>query len=200
MTRAMTYAVCRTTLALLLATGCRQAGTGERDETPVRPPESYVNAYSKNLSFRQDTVFLDGRPLSGYLLTFHPEGDTAACLGFFDGVQEGLSRRWHPNGRLAERRTYHRGRKVGTHSGWWPNGNRSFEYGFHNGEHHGDMREWYEDGKPYRESHHRDGYEEGSQRMWWDDGRIRANYVVKNGRRYGLIGVKNCVNPKDSID
>jgi hypothetical protein len=32
--------------------------------------------------------------------------------------------------------------------------------------------------------------------MWWENGLIRANYVVKNGRRYGLIGLKLCVNPK----
>ena len=28
--------------------------------------------------------------------------------------------------------------------------------------------------------------------MWELDGGIRANYVVKNGHRYGLIGLKNC--------
>ena len=42
------------------------------------------------------------------------------------------------------------------------------------------------------------GYEEGSQKAWWQNGVIRANYVVKNGRRYGLIGLKLCMNPEGS--
>jgi antitoxin component YwqK of YwqJK toxin-antitoxin module len=188
-------------ILLLMLAGCRQSeggghGRADRDE----PSQTYVNAYSKDVSFREDTVFLDGRLFSGHLLSFHPDGDTAACIGYADGVQEGLSRIWHANGQPAERRTYHRGRKVGTHTGWWPNGNQRFEYRFMDGEHHGSMREWYEDGKPYKDFHYNAGYEDGSQRMWWEDGRIRANYVVRDGRRYGLIGVKNCVNPKDSID
>lgn len=184
--------------------GCRQA-----DDPTVgpglgavwqEPPETYVNAYSKSIALRQDTAYLDGRPFSGRLLYFHPSGDTAACIGYMEGVEEGLSRRWHPNGRPSEHRTFHKGRKVGVHRGWWPDGKPRFEYAFRDGEHHGSMLEWHADGKPHKEFHHRDGHEEGSQRMWWEDGGIRANYVVRNGRRYGLIGVKNCVNQIDGID
>lgn len=190
-------------LTLASVTGCRNPdaeGMGPGTDVRKEPPGTYENAYSKNVSFRQDTALLEGRPFSGFLLQTLPNGDTAACTGYLNGLQEGTSRIWHPNGSLSEERTFHRGRKVGTHRGWWPNGKRRFEYTFRDGEHHGAMLEWYEDGRPYREFHHREGYEEGSQRMWWEDGGIRANYVVRNGRRYGLIGVKNCVNPKDSLD
>jgi hypothetical protein len=34
----------------------------------------------------------------------------------------------------------------------------------------------------------------GQQRMWWPDGTLRANYVVRDGRRYGLLGAKGCVS------
>lgn len=190
-------------LAVAALSGCNNQDA-ERESSGTdawrEPAGTYANAYSKNVAFRQDTALFDGRPFSGYLYHEFPNGDTAACIGFTEGVQEGTSRIWHPNGRLSELRTFHKGRKMGTHRGWWPNGNRRFEYEFRNGEHHGAMLEWYEDGRPYKEFHHIEGYEEGSQRMWWEDGRIRANYVVRNGRRYGLIGVKNCVNTKDSLD
>ena len=184
------------------------AGCGIPNDDPAsngthpwrEPPDTHADAYSKNVSVRQDTAYLDGRPFSGYLLYIRPNGDTAACIGYVDGVQEGTGRVWHANGRLSEERNFHLGRKIGIHRGWWPNGNPRFEYTFLNGEHHGAMLEWYEDGTPYKAFHHRMGYEDGSQRMWWEDGRVRANYVVRNGRRYGLIGVKNCVNPKDSLD
>ena len=43
------------------------------------------------------------------------------------------------------------------------------------------------------------GYEKGVQKIWWPDGRIKSNYIIKNNRRYGLLGVKNCVNVSDSI-
>ena len=29
--------------------------------------------------------------------------------------------------------------------------------------------------------------------MWQEDGTARANYVVREGRRYGLMGAKGCV-------
>ena len=189
-------------LAFFAVTGC-----GVPNDDPAtgatqpwkEPPDTHVNAYSKNITVRQDTACLDGSPFSGHLIYTRPTGDTAASIGYVDGVQEGTSRLRHANGRLSEERIFHKGRKVGIHRGWWPNGNPRFEYHFTNGEHHGAMLEWYEDGTPYKAFHHRMGYEDGSQRMWWEDGRIRANYVVRNGRRYGLIGVKNCINPKDSL-
>ena len=62
---------------------------------------------------------------------------------------------------------------------------------------------------PANDAYHMDGYmadfnyvdgkEEGSQKMWQINGKIRANYHVKNGERFGLIGLKKCytVNTKD---
>ena len=46
---------------------------------------------------------------------------------------------------------------------------------------------------PYRDSHYAPGHEAGSQRMWYADGTLRANYVARDGRRYGLMGAKGCV-------
>ena len=63
----------------------------------------------------------------------------------------------------------------------------------------GELKEWMETGQPYRFFHYIKGYEEGSQKMWWSNGSIRANYVIKNGKRYGLLGLKICSNPYDSV-
>ena len=94
---------------------------------------------------------------------------------------------------------YHAGKKIGKHLGFWENGQPQFEFYFEDGEHHGIAKEWYQNGQPYRTFHYEHGYEQGSQKMWWENGIIRANYVIKNGRRYGLIGLKLCMNPNDSI-
>ena len=94
---------------------------------------------------------------------------------------------------------YRQGKKIGIHKGYYENGNPKFEYHFIQGEHHGIAKEWYENGQDYKFFHYNMGYEEGSQKAWWENGVIRANYVVKNGRRYGLIGLKLCMNPENSV-
>ena len=50
-----------------------------------------------------------------------------------------------------------------------------------------------------RVSNYKNGYEHGQQKIWYPDGRIKSNYIIKNGRRYGLLGIKNCINVSDSI-
>ena len=36
-------------------------------------------------------------------------------------------------------------------------------------------------------------------KYFYNNGKVRSNYLVINGKRYGLLGTKNCVNVKDSI-
>lgn len=36
------------------------------------------------------------------------------------------------------------------------------------------------------------GVEDGCQRSWGFNGEIKANYSVKDGQRYGMIGRKEC--------
>jgi antitoxin component YwqK of YwqJK toxin-antitoxin module len=43
------------------------------------------------------------------------------------------------------------------------------------------------------------GHEEGPQKWWYDNGKIKANYIIQDGRRFGLLGTKNCINVTDSI-
>ena len=41
---------------------------------------------------------------------------------------------------------------------------------------------------------YKNGYELGEQKIWDKNGEIVTNYIIKNGRRFGLLGKKNCVN------
>lgn len=102
--------------------------------------------------------------------------------------------KWYDNGQLMERRYYENGKKVGVHLGWWPNGNKRFEYHYSMDMYDGPVKEWYEDGQLYRSFNYKDGQEFGAQQMWKPDGRISANYEVRDGRKYGLTGVKNCIS------
>ena len=50
----------------------------------------------------------------------------------------------------------------------------------------------------YREFTYAAGKEAGPPRMWYPDGSLRASYVVKDGRRYGLMGSKGCVTDHEA--
>jgi antitoxin component YwqK of YwqJK toxin-antitoxin module len=56
----------------------------------------------------------------------------------------------------------------------------------------GRAREWFANGRLYREFRYRHGQEDGAQRMWYADGTLRASCVVRDGRRWGLMGAKGC--------
>lgn len=162
-------------------------------------PEVYTNATEKVLTFHADTLYLGNKNYSGYVYMLNDAQDTIFTGGYFNGIEQGLHKKWYTKNQIKEIRLYHLGKKVGKHIGYWENGNAKFEFYFLNGEHQGVAKEWYNNGKPYRIFHYEKGYEEGSQKMWWENGIIRANYVVKNGRRYGLIGLKLCMNQNDSL-
>ena len=104
----------------------------------------------------------------------------------------------YANGSHAEERTWLGTREEGVHKGWWPNGRPRFEYSYHVGLLEGVSREWFPSGALWREQHYDAGHETGLQRMYWEDGRVRASYVVQDGRRYGLLGAKGCVT-RDSV-
>ena len=162
-------------------------------------PEIFTNATDKGFTFHADTLYLGKNNYSGHVYMLNDTQDTVFTGGYYNGIEEGLHKKWYTKNQIKEIRLYHLGKKVGKHIGYWENGNAKFEFYFLNGEHQGIAKEWYNNGKPYRIFHYEKGYEEGSQKMWWENGIIRANYVVKNGRRYGLIGLKLCMNQNDSL-
>jgi hypothetical protein len=100
----------------------------------------------------------------------------------------------YESGAVRSERSYRDGLEHGRHIGWWPNGDRAFDYTYRDGLMEGVAREWFEDGTPFRVFTYRAGHEEGQQQMWYADGSLRASYVVRDGRRFGLLGSKGCVN------
>jgi hypothetical protein len=116
-----------------------------------------------------------------------------SVLRLGDAPLTGVVVRRYPGGRPAESRAYRDGVEDGAHRGWWESGAPRFALTYRRGVLEGAAREWYAAGGLYREMHYAAGHEAGSQRVWWPDGRVRASYVVRDGRRYGLMGAKGCV-------
>ncbi len=86
------------------------------------------------------------------------------------------------------------GKRHGVFYAWWDNGYQKTEAHFNNGEYHGLVTSYFETGQTQSILNYNNGHEEGLQRIWKSDGRIKANYEVVSGRKYGLTGVKNCIN------
>ncbi|GAB3919140.1 toxin-antitoxin system YwqK family antitoxin [Mucilaginibacter boryungensis] len=138
--------------------------------------------------------YYNNKPLTGCIYERFPDGTFAKQIPYINGRQDGLMHFWYPDRTLQQERLFVDGKKQGVHKGWWPNGKLKFEYSFNNDEYNGSVKEWYESGKLCRFFHYSMGHEDGLQQMWWDNGTTRANYVVKDGQQYGLIGRKLCRN------
>jgi antitoxin component YwqK of YwqJK toxin-antitoxin module len=111
----------------------------------------------------------------------------------------GLSVKWYDNKQVMEYREYRSGKKNGIQRAFWSNGNKRFEFVAKNDAYDGELKEWSNKGHIFHLAHYSNGQEEGSQKMWYENGKIRANYVVVKGKRYGLLGTKNCKNVSDRI-
>ena len=174
-------------------------------------PANYKKATDSNFKKHQDTVYYQENFFTGYQFGLYKNGDTVFINSYFNGVEEGVQKKWYENKQLAEQkkwydnrqlaeqRFYINGKKEGTHKGWWPDGKPKYIFEADNDEYNGEFKEWYASGLLGKQFHYTNGQEEGSERLWWDNGTVRANYVIRNGKKYGLIGLKTCMNPYDSI-
>jgi antitoxin component YwqK of YwqJK toxin-antitoxin module len=163
-------------------------------------PDQLISSENKTLSWKQDTLFSNGQLYTGKVYSMNENGDTTSIESFWKGLLEGPTKKWHINKQIAEYRYYIGGRKNGIQKSWWPNGKTKFEFNAVNDAYEGELKEWNEKGFLIKLFHHTNGQELGSQRLWWDDSTVRANYEIRNGKKYGLIGIKLCSNPYDSVN
>jgi antitoxin component YwqK of YwqJK toxin-antitoxin module len=154
-----------------------------------------ISVDNAQISFENTGVFYQGKPFSGKLFRLDPQTqDTLKIESYARGNRHGNWIQYFPGHVLKEFRTFDQGKKIGAFVQYFPTGKKQQEYHFQNDEYQGVASEWNESGVLIREMHYMAGYEEGSQKLFYDNGQVRANYVMKNGRRFGLLGTKNCVN------
>ena len=188
-------------IIMLSGSSCKQNQPIHSNDSSLRSiPIRFILKSESSISIKNDVIFWKGTPYSGYLYKLDSEGkDTLSLEGFVDGQLNGDCKKWYPNNQLMEVRGYSAGHKHGKQVAYWANGNKRFEFMAINDGYEGEMKEWSEDGKLFHLAHFKNGQEEGVQKLWYENGKIRANYVIVNGKRYGLLGTKNCKNVSDSI-
>ncbi|MCW5932585.1 MAG: toxin-antitoxin system YwqK family antitoxin [Bacteroidetes bacterium] len=181
---------------ILFAVFCSACHSSEKNIHAM----TYVNANELSLQNRNGIIYNNDIPFTGKIFSLFPNtADTLETKEFNDGKENGEWKQYYLNKKLREVRYFDNGVKVKTLTRWWENGQLQFKCSFENGEYEGALNEWNENGVLVRAMHYKNGYEEGSQKMFYDNGKVRSNYIMKNGRRIGLLGTKNCVNVSDSI-
>ncbi len=179
-------------LLLLLLTAC---------SSPMKQADTVLlNRDDSQLRLVNGLLYVADKPVTGIVFALFPTtADTAERAGYLAGREHGIRVQYYPGGKLREQRAYDRGQKVGDYVAWWENGRKQLHYHFADDEYEGTCREWNENGLLIQEMNYRAGHEEGTQKLFYNDGKVRANYTIINGRRYGLLGTKNCVNVSDSV-
>ena len=195
----------RNYLIVILFSSCFQFCNTKKNDFFIEPkiaktvPAIFINAKDSNFRKHQDTLFFKNILYTGYRYSLNDAGDTLSLDSYFNGLEEGYQKKWFSKKQLQEIRFYINGKKEVVHQGWWSNGKQKYYFTAYNNEYDGAFREWISNGLLIKHFHYTKGYENGSQRLWWADGTVRANYVIKDGKKYGLLGLKICKNPYDSI-
>ncbi|MFM8834658.1 MAG: toxin-antitoxin system YwqK family antitoxin [Cytophagales bacterium] len=181
---------------LLFSIGCQKMC--EHEKTPQSIILLRVN--NSNLEMKNGLLLWNKTPFTGTLFSLNESNtDTLSLSRYLKGREHGEWKRFYEGGNLREKRFFVNGSKEGEFITWWPNGKKQLHYHFSKGEYEGACREWNEQGALTKLGNYTQGYEEGTQQLWYDNGKIRANYVIKSGRRFGLLGTKNCINVSDSV-
>lgn len=166
----------------------------------IKAPQTIIKFEENLFYFKSDTLYYNQEKYSGCLFDLNEKTLDTLLLSFFsEGQLHGTQKKWYAKNKLLEIREYQFGRKNGKQLSFWENGNKRFEFVAVNDACEGELNEWDENGNLIHLAHFRNGQEEGEQKMWYENGKIRANYIIKDGRRYGLLGTKNCKNVSDSI-
>jgi antitoxin component YwqK of YwqJK toxin-antitoxin module len=180
----------------ILFTGCNSA-TVQQDQPAAL---LLINTADSGISNSNGTVYFNNQLFSGVLYTLYAATkDTAAKASYLKGKEHGEWHKFYPNGKLQEQRFFNNGKKTGVFITWWPSGNKQTHCTLLNDEFEGTSQEWTDKGVLVKEMNYHNGHEEGWQRWWHDNGKVRSNYIIKEGRRYGLLGTKHCINVSDSI-
>jgi antitoxin component YwqK of YwqJK toxin-antitoxin module len=166
-------------------------------EVLIRKP--WTNMSEGSLSTSKGIFYWNDHLITGIFYELNAIGDTVRLSGFLNGKEHGMWKQFYEGGLQKEIRYFDHGKKIGDYFGWWENGKQKFIYHFEDDEYVGTCREWSNTGLLLRELNYKAGHEEGPQKVWYTNGNIKSNYVIVDGRRYGLLGTKHCINVSDSV-
>lgn len=183
-------------LFIILFPGWKSVSEVHKKENEIVIPALTVDITDTALRFSDGYYYFRKKLFSGVIVEYDSYNNIHRRTGYWQGKEEGVACTYYPGGSLCEERHYHAGEKDGVHTGWWENGNLRFEYHFLNGGYDGDWKEWYSNGQVYKFLHYTKGIDEWGK-GWRENGKLYMSYVMKDGRRYGLINPNLCYTVKN---
>lgn len=159
-------------------------------------PVLRIEQSNELLHFDNGNYLYGSELFNGIIIDRYENGNIKSSTAISNGKEEGWKILYYPAGTVSEKRYYHYGEKDSVHAGWWENGNPRFEYHFAAGHYEGDFKEWFESGSLYKHLHYTNGQEERGM-GWRENGKQYMNYVMKNGRRYGIVNPGLCYTLKN---
>ncbi|MEO7311309.1 MAG: hypothetical protein ABIX01_12980 [Chitinophagaceae bacterium] len=182
----------------IICTGCtpNNDSAGEKKTNKPAIPSATIHLTDTAYSIQNGIAMYHATPFSGTAIESFDSRHIKSATQYFNGKQEGTEITYFPNGQQESLRYFTAGEKDSVHNGWWPNGNRRFEYHFNNGQYNGDFTEWYESGKLGRQIGYKNG-QELSGKGWRENGKLYMSYVMRDGRRYGLVNAQLCYTLKN---
>ncbi len=190
-------------IILLIFISCNNQKQEVKTIRHINETKKYLiekNINDLSFSLVNGVLLYQDKPYSGIVNELYSDRNFKTKSEYLEGERSGYYKGWYSDGSKQFDRYYKKGLKVGIHIGWYKNNQKMFEFHFNDsGEYNGSVKEWYVNGILSSSFNYTNGIEEGSQQMWQPNGKIRANYVARNGERFGLIGLKKCysVNTKN---
>ncbi len=158
-----------------------------------KPSTRFINSQLDDVRSSGGILYVNDSIFSGILFSLQPNGkDTLEIQEFRNGREHGVWKTFDKDGELQSKRFFRDGKKEGMYEAWWENGRKKLEYHFMEGEYEGNCKEWTAQGVLIKNMNYNKGHEDGRQQMWDASGKIWANYEARNGRNYGMTGVKAC--------
>lgn len=175
-----------TIIVLLIIFSCT---SGKKDHTPAS--QKIIAVTDTALQLQNGKWYYSKQLFSGTIMEYWPNGHCRSSRQVEEGRDQGLEQGFFENGGKEYRRWYTHGEKDSVHTCWWPNGNKRSEYHFKTGNYDGLFTEWYISGKMLQQVLYKDG-KEVSGKGWRENGKPYMSFVMKDGRRYGLVNSNLC--------
>jgi antitoxin component YwqK of YwqJK toxin-antitoxin module len=157
--------------------------------------EVIINSTDPSLHFKNGYWYYKTKLFTGTIIERSNDNSIHHSTEYVNGKEDGWCNTFYPNGSLSEKRYFTKGEKDKVHTGWWQNGNKRFEYHFTNGLYNGDYKEWYQTGRLLKQIHYTNGIDDWGK-GWRESGKLYMNYVMKDGRRYGIVNSNLCYTVK----
>ncbi|MFT3908525.1 MAG: hypothetical protein QM737_03815 [Ferruginibacter sp.] len=166
-----------------------------QDSSKTKLQQFSINTSDTALHLINGELFYRNQPFNGELKEAWPNAKLKSIERYSNGKQQDLSEAFYPNGDRESTRWYNKGEKDSVHTGWWENGNKRYEYHFNKGNYNGMFTEWYQTGKMMQQVMYANG-KELYGKGWRENGKLYMNFVMKDGRRFGMNNSNLCYGLK----